>query len=74
MFFLRLGVWLGQTQPVPVLKHGRKAVRLVRHRAQHLVDAQHWKPERLRTFLELVIRQIVQVALRDSAIQPFPEV
>ncbi|MFC6803714.1 IS4 family transposase [Deinococcus caeni] len=56
MFCLQLGVWLGQTHPIPVLKHGRRAVSLVRHGAQHLVDALRWKPERCRAFLELLTR------------------
>lgn len=56
MFCLRLGVWLSQTQPIPVLKHGRKAVSLVRHGAQHLVDALRWKPEQFMAFLNLLTR------------------
>jgi hypothetical protein len=56
MFCLRLGVWLDQTSPIPVLGHGRKAVSLVRHGAQHLLDALRWKPEQFKRFLELLTR------------------
>ncbi|MDV6376115.1 transposase, partial [Deinococcus arenicola] len=56
MFCLQLGVWLSQIQPIPILKHGRKAVSLVRHGAQHLVDALRWKPKRFVAFLDLLTR------------------
>ncbi|UID71948.1 hypothetical protein DRO_B0005 (plasmid) [Deinococcus radiodurans R1 = ATCC 13939 = DSM 20539] len=56
MFCLRLGVWLSQTWPIPVLKHGRRAVSLVRHGAQHLVDALRWKPQQFMAILEVFIQ------------------
>jgi hypothetical protein len=55
MSCLKLGVWLSQTRPIHILKHGRRAVSTVRHGAQHLNDALRWKPERLVTFLEAII-------------------
>ena len=56
MFYLKLGVWLSQTRPIHILKHGHRAVSTVRHSTQHLSDALRWKPERLATFLEAIIR------------------
>ncbi|MCY1704318.1 IS4 family transposase [Deinococcus sp. SL84] len=54
MFCLRLGVWLSQTHPIPVLKHGRREVSLVQHGAQHLVDALRWKPKQFMAVLDLL--------------------
>ena len=54
LFCLRIGVWLDQTQPIPILKHGHKAVTLVRHGAHHLIDALRWKPEQFSAFLSII--------------------
>lgn len=68
MFCLRLGVCLDQRQPIPVLKHGRKAVSLVRHGAQHLVDALRWKPEQFRLFLELLTQPFSPLGAAESKV------
>lgn len=55
MFCLQIGVWLAQTRPIPVLKHGRKAVSLVRHGAGQLIDVLRWKHQQFSQFLEVLI-------------------
>jgi hypothetical protein len=68
MFCLRLGVWLDQTQPIPVLKHGRRAVSLVRHGAQHLVDALRWKPKQFMVVLEVLIQAFYPPGAAESEV------
>lgn len=68
MFCLRLGVWLNQTWPVPVLKHGRRAVSLVRHGAQHLVDALRWKPKQFMAVLEVLIQAFCPPGAAESEV------
>ncbi|MBZ9716185.1 IS4 family transposase [Deinococcus multiflagellatus] len=68
MFCLRLGVWLSQTCPIPVLKHGRRAVSLVRHGAQHLVDALRWKPKQFMVVLEVLIQAFCPPGAAESEV------
>ena len=68
IFCLRLGVWLSQTRPIPVLKHGRRAVSLVRHGAQHLVDALRWKPQQFMAVLEVLIQAFCPPGAAESEV------
>ena len=53
---LKLGHWLDQLKPIPLLAHGRKAMSLVRSGAMHLQNALHWLPDRFAQFIAVLLQ------------------
>ena len=53
---LKLGHWLDQLKPLPLLAHGRKAMSLVRAGAMHLQNALHWLPDRFAQFIAVLLQ------------------
>ena len=51
---VRVGVWREETRPIPLKKHGRKAVGVAQYGWDLLADALRWSARALQTYLHLL--------------------
>ena len=54
VWMVRVGVWREETRPIPLKKHGRKAVGVAQYGWDLLADALRWSARALQTYLHLL--------------------
>lgn len=54
VWMIRVGAWRSETRPIPVKKHGRKAVGVAQYGWDLLADALRWSASVLQTYLHLL--------------------
>lgn len=55
---LQVGVWRAEQQPIKVLKHGRKAMSLIRYGGEHIINALRWDSASLPALFSLLTRPL----------------
>lgn len=54
VWMVRVGTWRSETRPIPVKKHGRKAVGVAQYGWELLADALRWSASRVQTYVNLL--------------------